>query len=401
MTSYSPFDCLPIAEQTPAGLLLKLEDEVVVANRDNVGLRSAMAEPLVPIGNNGAPLAGAGQWVDRMDGLHLQITSHRLVFWHEGPPRRARYQHLSHLMQASAETAIFKSPKILLSTYSGDFLMVFKISNDRDAVLELIQRQLQRQEWEKKRDTRERTEALTRHKVGVDKILAKHRYQQKQAEQLTSAALLADDAESLLKEATELSKLIQRQVATLERQQESGADQSTEARQLVGMLADMGMASALNKTDFRCMDSYFRQLARQLADVLRPKLAHSGGVMTLTDAYCFFNRARASNLISPEDFRSAVDMLVNMDLAMEARTFPSGLVVLRDTSVKIVEVAEKLKSQAASGMNELEAARLLQTSAVLAAEQLLEAEQLGFLARDETLETLRFFPNRFEEWQSQ
>ena len=41
--------------------------------------------------------------------------------------------------------------------------------------------------------------------------------------------------------------------------------------------------------------------ARQLADFLAPRLERTQGVMTLPDVYCLFNRARGSELISPED----------------------------------------------------------------------------------------------------
>jgi hypothetical protein len=38
------------------------------------------------------------------------------------------------------------------------------------------------------------------------------------------------------------------------------------------------------------------------------KLKSAGGVMTLTDVYCLFNRARGTNLISPDDILTAASL---------------------------------------------------------------------------------------------
>ena len=39
----------------------------------------------------------------------------------------------------------------------------------------------------------------------------------------------------------------------------------------------------------------------QLADFLRVPLERAGGMMTLPDVYCLFNRARGTELVSPDD----------------------------------------------------------------------------------------------------
>jgi ESCRT-II complex subunit VPS36 len=43
----------------------------------------------------------------------------------------------------------------------------------------------------------------------------------------------------------------------------------------------------------------------QLADFLALHLDKTQGVMTLPDVYCLFNRARGSELVSPEDLIKA------------------------------------------------------------------------------------------------
>ena len=410
-SSWSPFECLSVASQTSAGLLQKESNEVDIARSNVVELRSGMEdddEPMVPINANGQvddSVVAGKQWVDRCGNLTLELTSHRIVFWkiiphntHKNKTRVARFLHLSYVLQASAETAFLKSPKILVNTYSGDFLIVFTSASSRDDMLHHIQKALQRQDWqvsEQLEQSKKRSMNLTAHKVGVDAIMAKSKLKHQQAAKVTEQAF-AGDAETLLQEAQELVEIIHKYVVTLDKQKETSQDENA---QLANLLQDMGMTSALSKSEFAGrMDAYFETLARQLADFLLPKLKKTGGIMTLTDAYCLFNRSRASNLISPEDLVKAVDCLERLDIELSKRVFASGLIVLQDDSVNDLQIAERLEELAKDGISEMDAARLLQTSALLAHEQLLAAEQMGFLVRDECLEMIRYFPNRFEEW---
>lgn len=50
------------------------------------------------------------------------------------------------------------------------------------------------------------------------------------------------------------------------------------------------------------------ELSRQLADFLAKPLQQSGGIMTLPDVYCLYNRARGTELVSPDDLLQAIKM---------------------------------------------------------------------------------------------
>lgn len=374
-----------------------------ITQRSGIELRSGMEDPMVPITANGLTDSVTGKrWVDRCSNLTLEVTTHRLVFWKvsDRRDRQARFLHLSHLIQATPETSFLKSPKIMLNTYSGDFLLVFSSSSIRDDVLQHIHKALKRQVWQVEQQieqNKKRSSNLTAHKVGVDAIMAKNKLKHQQAAHVADQAF-AGDAETLLKEAQELVSIIHKYVATLDKQNETSQDENA---QLIGLLQDMGMTSALPKSEFvGRMDTYYETLARQLADFLLPKLKTTGGVVALTDAYCLFNRSRASNLISPEDLVKAVDCLERLNIGVSKRVFESGLIVLQDESVNDLELARKLQELAENGINNMDAARMLHTSALLAHEQLLVAEQMGFLARDESLECVRYFPNLFDKWTS-
>ena len=239
-----------------------------------------------------------------------------------------------------------------------------------------------------------------------DAIMTKNDLRHKEAARLTDSAFQGD-AETLLQEAAQLVKVIQKYAATLEKGDGSAEEDAT---QLSSLMENMGMTSALSRSNYRGSssssdDEYTTTLARQLADFLRPRLKAAGGLLTLTDVYCIYNRARGTNLISPEDLLDAVGCMKRLRLGMSERTFPSGVKVVQDDAfsdtkmaVRLKELAEEQLTLGVQGLTAMEASRALHVSALLAHEQLLESEKLGYLCRDETLETTRFFPNLFEDY---
>ncbi len=51
---------------------------------------------------------------------------------------------------------------------------------------------------------------------------------------------------------------------------------------------------------------YHTELSRQLADFLAAPLARARGLLQLPDVYCLFNRARGTELVSPDDLLKAI-----------------------------------------------------------------------------------------------
>lgn len=230
-----------------------------------------------------------------------------------------------------------------------------------------------------------------------------------------------DDIDAFLREATELIKVIEKYAATIERERAAASDAASghstsiggdasgkDTAELVGMIKNMGMTSALSEK--QSGSAYHKQIARQLADFLRlnDKLTKAGGMMTLTDVYCLFNRARGTNMISPEDLLKALDLSKELNLGISKRSFSSGVIVLQDDEFDDEAMAKKLADLAtlsvtrgqtgseSSGITVMDVCRSLKTSALLANEQLLSAEQMGWLCRDATIEGVRFFPNLFK-----
>jgi ESCRT-II complex subunit VPS36 len=421
-TSWSPFDCLATAEQTASGLLQRDGSEIELTVQEGVELRAAAApdEPaMVPLTDrNGVDGTRRPEdWVDRRSGLTLTVTTHRIVLF-GGGGRAPRYLHLSNVFSAEDETAYFRSPKILLCTAVGDLLLVFprrglpsggagdsRAARNRDEALRHVRKALERRQWEQDDDRsrqKKKEPAAGRRRVGVDAILSSTQARHRQAAALTEQAF-EGDADQLLREAAELVQVIHKYVATLDKHSDKGGgggdDDDEDADKLADLLQDMGMTSALSRADFRGREeAYYEQTARQIADFLSRK---QETVLTLTDVYCLFNRARGSHLLSPEDLIKAVERMDGLDLGVSLVTFPSGLKVLQKEEVNEDVLAARFLSMCdgADGyVTALSVSRQTHVPVVLAQEQLLVAERAEHLVRDETLESVQFYPNKFRQF---
>lgn len=390
---YTPYDCLPVADLTPAGLLRRIPEEVELFQLDKVELRSAMTEPMVD--------TQRAVWNDRCpDPLRLTVTTHRIVLLRTIDDARttARSFDLEQILALTLETKLFHSPKLILTTYTGDWYLVFTSQKEREDCYAVLSKAMARKHWTSTSSTTTSSSTTRQtHKVGVDAIVSRSQQQHAHAARLTDTAFVGD-METLLREATELVRVIHKYVATLDKYQASTTDDNDDADKLVSLLSDMGMSSAWTKADFATDTAYYQQLARELADLLRPKLR--GSMMTLTDVYCVYNRARSSRLLSPDDLLRAVAQLETLSVGVVPRTFPSGVRVLQDADLDPVQIATGLRELAAQkeGLTSLGACQQLHVSLVLAQEQLLLAEGMGYLVRDETLESVKFYPNCFEEF---
>lgn len=408
--SFTPFDCLVVGEKTLAGLLQKDTHEVDLMVVDNVELRSGNVDPMVPLTAQhqiDSLKATKCKWVDRRGSLSVQLTTHRVVFWTMGKgDREARFLHHSQIHTVSPETALFRTPKLLISTAAlGELFIVFGKDQARlrDDFATALSKALTRQEWEHddQRSKVVRRAPGTTRRVGVDAIISSNNMRHQQAAKLTDTAFTGD-VETLLKEAKELVLIINKYVATLDREKETNQDEDT--RQLMDLLQNMGMTSALSKADYKGReDAYLDQVARELADFMRPRFSPTQPVLTLTDVYCLFNRARGSHLLSPEDIVNAAMRCRELHLGLSVTTFPSGLKVFQDDRwADPAMVAGRLEQLLADGkytsLTAMDVSRAWHVSAVLATEQLQAVERAGHLVRDETLESIRFYPNRFNEW---
>jgi ESCRT-II complex subunit VPS36 len=165
-------------------------------------------------------------------------------------------------------------------------------------------------------------------------------------------------------------------------------------------MLDMGITSPVTRQNAGA--AYYQQLARQLAEFLKVPMEKNGGILTLSDIYCIFNRARGVELISPDDLYQAACLQQSLRLGTHLRKFEGGLIVLQSDSHSEDQVAERLLKMALKSsdgfITSSDVATELHVSLPLSLEYLKVAEQLGKLCRDDTFEGVNFYPNRFDSY---
>ncbi len=77
--------------------------------------------------------------------------------------------------------------------------------------------------------------------------------------------------------------------------------------------------------------NYFTELAKEVEKFTSSVLSNFGGVLALVDLYCMYNRARGTDLISPEDLLLACEKLNHIpESKIILRTFQSGVKVVQN-----------------------------------------------------------------------
>ena len=448
---WSPLTCLGTTKLSPSGLIQLESDagEVETQCRTNCELRYEGSGSLPkPVDNS----SGFTDFWTAIDvNLSCHVTTHRIVLVDEKESIAGSIPYpLVHTAEGKGGPS-FRSPKasykIELNTLAwGELLIVFRggerhpysqSGKDRDAALTAIHRAQKRKAWEDRerqaaKEAARPSQTITARKVGVDAIMTKNKLLLKENANLAETAFGGnnkttkhvskkkgnqEDIDAFMREATPLLKVIQKYTSTIERERRAAASSNNDAakqhndtEKLVAMLENMGMTSALSEKQSGSM--YHKQLARQIVDFLRhnDKLTKAGGMMTLTDVYCLFNRARGTNMISPDDLLKALDLMKDLGLGMSRRSFQSsGVLVIQDDAFDDEVMAKKLVDLASSSMKQkaeptddiggitvIDVSRTLKIPALLANEQLQSAEQMGWLCRDSTIEGMRYFQNLFQ-----
>ena len=81
----------------------------------------------------------------------------------------------------------------------------------------------------------------------------------------------------------------------------------------------------------------------RLSHVLaREPLRRNGDMLLLTDIYCMYNRARGTDLVSPDDVLAACRQLERLRLGMKLRLFNTGVMVVQSDSHDPKAVVKRL-----------------------------------------------------------
>lgn len=181
-------------------------------------------------------------------------------------------------------------------------------------------------------------------------------------------------------------------------------------------LIAMGITSPVTKAS--AGSRYQHELSRQLADFLAVPLSRAGGVLLLPDVYCLFNRARGTELVSPDDLVQACLAFQEVGLPLRLCKFPSGVIMVQGSQFSDTQlcknIAQLLQTTPADqgamynaavvpllgpSLTASTVSAALSLPLTLAREALLVAEAAGVLCRDDGPEGLRFFRNFYKDAQ--
>jgi len=195
------------------------------------------------------------------------------------------------------------------------------------------------------------------------------------------------------KDMVSLSKSISEKI-----KEKQGAISDDETVQFKSYLLGLGVDDPVTRSSFNDSNEYYITLSKEIIKIIRVSLEEAGGTMTLAEVYCRVNRARGLDLISPDDLLHACYMM-NRDKAsvVKLKKFDSGMLALQsslcDESVVLKETVEALQKNGSLSAQELSTS--IGVPVILAKEYLLSIEKIGKSCRDESIEGLRFYLNKF------
>ncbi|PRQ56039.1 putative vacuolar protein sorting protein 36, GLUE [Rosa chinensis] len=240
--------------------------------------------------------------------------------------------------------------------------------------------------------------------VGVSGILRKEQEMWETTDKSLQDAF--QDLNALMSKAKEMvmlaEKMRQKLLSGSTSQPGAAEDEELGSKQeMQDWLLSVGIISPVTKESAGAL--YHQQLSRQLADFVRLPLERAGGMINLIDIYCLFNRARGTELISPEDLLQACFLWEKFDVPVMLRKFDSGVMVIQNKSHSDEEIFARIKTLATkpdalrTGISASDAAITLGVAPGMAKEHLLTAESKGFLCRDISPDGFRFYINLFPE----
>lgn len=224
--------------------------------------------------------------------------------------------------------------------------------------------------------------------IGVSGLIKKTEdLQVKQQESLSDAFQSLDQ---LISKASEMAKLSETIMAQLKAKEHVTREENEEFQSVVSSL---GLTSIVTRDT--AGQAYERELAKQLADVAMKLMKLKRlDIMTITDIFCFYNRTRGTALCSPKDCIVAIqEYWPVLRVPVVCRMFGRVLVV-QSASHSDELVLVKIKE--AVSRDHITAFKWAEKNAVpllIATEQLLQAEQMGLLTRDESLSGVTFYQN--------
>ena len=165
--------------------------------------------------------------------------------------------------------------------------------------------------------------------AGISGIMRRQRLEGEEQDRAMDEAFT--DLEKLMQHAKEMVDLAGR--LRTEMMSAGGGDEAmseSDNEQLSEWLLQMGMAMPVTRKGTRSAAQFHRELAREIADcVATPLKTSRGRMLTMADVYCIVNRARGTELVSPDDVVTAAALWPLLGIPLATRTLKqSGALVV-------------------------------------------------------------------------
>lgn len=322
------------------------------------------------------------------------LTNHRVLWLGHGAngPLSLCFS-MSVVDKLTTESTIFRSPKILVHLKelviedkshqppSPGYLKLSFHSGKQKEFMQHMEAVFIGREWEiAEAKPREKFSTKT---AGIGGIISRKKEREEKEGQVLQGAF--QDLDALMKMAKDVVSMAERFSAT------AGA----KTDEFESVLANLGISSPVTKES--AGSAYHRELSRQLADFITPYLTEAAGTLQLVDVYCLYNRARGTELVSPDDLLIACNNFAQLGIPISLLKFDSGVMVLQSNDFneqgaasKILEVIEQF-----GPVTPLDLAQELGISIALAKKHLYTSEELLYLCRESTPYSTRFWKNIF------
>lgn len=345
---------------------------------------------------------------------NLKLTTHRIVWDDLDQQDRAISLTLSLVRKIGEQSAGFmssakviveldpppasKEPGPCVSSPYTCIKFSFKQGGHAEFYAQLVE-QINKKSW--MQQTSGSAEASTKGPTrprGVGGIVGiERKLEQKSKETDNYIQKAFKDLDALMDKAKEMVAIADKVASKLE--EKKGSITEDETVMFKSYLLSMGIANPVTRETHGSGASYHKELAKELGNFLDKIIKDEGGMMTMSDVYCRFNRARGMELVSPDDLINAANMFASASVPLRLRAFESGVLVIQALShsdEQVIQITKQTLDEKHSVTAE-ELAHLANISVMLAKERLLVTEQAGKACRDDSVEGLRFYPNLFLE----
>jgi len=338
-----------------------------------------------------------GENVSKFDKGILTLTTHRLIWVDQSSSNIPTIAlNLGQIADADADAGAWNpkaSAKIKITLLGRDknyYKLSFRASG-RDNFLTKFKTCLKNRAWEKAVAAAQpkKKEGFETSKAGVTGIMRIEEKKAKDTDQTLQQAF--SDISALMDKAKDMVAIAEKIATT------ASKENKEEDSELRSVLLSMGISSPVTKQNAGSL--YHEQLSRQLADWIQRPLDKLGGMIAMTDLYCIFNRARGTEMISPDDLYRACVLFEELNVPVRLRRFDSGVLVVQSLNNSDQAISKQVADaiKISGPQTAFDIARAKNVSIALATEQLLTAERMGAICRDETYEGTTFYLNFFAD----